>query len=125
MQVMEVHVLAGCVEVSLDSGLASDFLVGILSVSSWMAFGDSWSVSENFVAAAETGSTEYSAVALFSSLPFLRLDSVGTLAGSERCQFRSHAPGYMGAYVMDLAVVAKPLTGRADTSVTELQERSA
>ena len=108
---MEVHVLAGCVETGFDSGPASNCLVDILSELSWLAFRDSWSVSENFVADTETGSTEYSAVALFSSLSLLRLDNVETLAGSERRQRRSHAPGYMGAYMMALAVAAQTLAG--------------
>lgn len=108
---MEVHVLAGCVETGFDSGLASNCLVGVLSELSWLAFKDSWNVSENFVADVETGSTEYSAVALFSSLSLLRFDNVETLAGSERRQFRSRAPGYMGAYMRVLAVAARTLAG--------------
>ena len=80
LQLMDIHVLAGCVETGLDPGLGDTCgrLAGVLSELSSLSFRDSWRVSENSAADAGTGSPKHSdgVLSLLSQ----------TLTGSERHQ---------------------------------------
>lgn len=125
MHVMAVHVLASCVETGFDSGLGGPCgrLAGVWSELSSLSLRDSWRVSEDSTADADTDSNED----LEGALAFpLFLSSAETLAGSKRHQLRQHALGLlfaMGAYIMTL-VATQMSAGSADTYVTGLQEQS-
>ena len=85
------HVLAGCVETGLDSGLGETCgrLAGVWSEIPCLTFRGpiSWWVPESSAADMDTGLAEYWEDGLFSPL------NDETLTGSERDQLRKHAQG--------------------------------